>query len=44
MKNSVLSLKEKTTQLWFSYSQIARRYNNLLWLTRSILFLKILVY
>ena len=25
MKESVLSLKEKSTQLWFSYFQIARK-------------------
>ena len=28
MKESVLSLKEKTTQHWFSYFQIARMYYN----------------
>jgi len=26
MKESVLSIKEKTTQHWFSYFQIARKY------------------
>jgi len=26
MKESVLSLKEKTTQHWFSYFEIARKY------------------
>ena len=26
MKESVLNLKEKTTQHWFSYFQIARQY------------------
>ena len=26
MKISVLSLKEKTTKLWFAYFQIARKY------------------
>ena len=26
MKEHVMRLKEKTTQLWFSYFQIARKY------------------
>ena len=33
MKESVLSLKEKTALNRFSYFKIARKYQNLLWLT-----------
>ena len=34
MKESVLSFEEKTTQRWFTYSQIAVRTKTLLWLTQ----------
>jgi len=34
MKESVLSFEEETTQLWFTYFQIAGKYKHLLRLTR----------
>ena len=44
MKESVFSLKENTTQNWFSYFQIDWSTKNRLWLTSLKLVLKILAY